>query len=89
MSENVTEPDIEERTIEIIADIFDTPREEIDRETEFVGDLNAKSMDIVALLAALEGEFGFYISAADVQRNETVGQATDWIAEELETRGEE
>ncbi|GAB7095324.1 hypothetical protein JCM30237_24770 [Halolamina litorea] len=78
--------DIDERVTTIVADVFNEDAESITRSTEFVGDLNAKSMDIIALLAALEGEFGFPISAADVRRNETVGEASDWISQELDAR---
>ena len=89
MSESTEESDVEQRTIAIVADIFNEETSEIDRDTEFVADLNAKSMDIIALLAALEGEFGFPISASDVRQNRSVGQAADWIKEQLKERSEE
>jgi acyl carrier protein len=86
MSEHAAGTDVEQRTITIVADIFNKEPSEIDRETAFVADLNAKSLDIIALLAALEGEFGFPISASDVRQNKTVGEAADWIEDQLEKR---
>jgi acyl carrier protein len=88
MSETDETTDVEDRVITVVADIFNEDAEGIDRDTEFVDDLQAKSMDIIALLAALEGEFGIPISASDVRQNETVGEAADWINRELETRSE-
>jgi len=88
MSETDESTDVERRVVAVVADIFNEDPSDLDRDTEFVADLSAKSMDIIALLAALEGEFGFPISASDVRQNKTVGEASDWIARELEERGE-
>lgn len=88
MTESTNETDVERRTIAIVADIFAVDPGDIDRDTRFVGDLNAKSMDIIALLAAMEGEFGFPISASNVRENETVGEAADWIETQLDQREE-
>ena len=87
MSETDEATDVEERVVAVVADIFDEDPADVDRDTAFVADLNAKSMDIIALLAAMEGEFGFPISASDVRQNETVGEAANWIQRELEERG--
>lgn len=80
--------DVEQRVTAIVADVFDEDPAAIDRDTEFLGDLDAKSMDIIALLAGLEAEFGIPISAAGLRQNETVGAAVDWVEGELdENRG--
>lgn len=89
MSATTDSADVEQRVVTVVADIFNEDPKDVTRDTEFVADLNAKSMDIIALLAALEGEFGFPISAADVRQNKTVGEAADWIERELETHGED
>lgn len=78
---------VEQRVTNTVADVFNEEPAAIDRNTEFSGDLDAKSMDIIALVAALEAEFGFAIPAADVRQNETVGAAIDWIEQELDHRG--
>jgi acyl carrier protein len=73
----------EERVIKIVAEVFKMPAEKISRETKFTDDLHAKSIDVAALLAALGGEFGMSVSAQEVQSNQTVGQAIDYIEEKL------
>ena len=71
--------DTEERVIGIVSGVFRRPKEEISRQTKFTEDLHAKSIDIVALLAALGSEFGLKISSQEVQSNQSVGQAIDYI----------
>jgi len=80
---NMTKEEIEEKTIKIIAQIFNKQPSDIKRETNFTEDLQASSMTILALVAALSGEFGIKISPSDVQENKTVGQAIDWINNKL------
>lgn len=75
---------LEERVKTIIAGIFGIEEKEITRETKFVEDLHAKSIDTIALLAALEGEFNIKIPSQEVQANKTVGQAIDYLKEQLE-----
>ncbi|MDR5657593.1 phosphopantetheine-binding protein [Halodesulfurarchaeum sp. HSR-GB] len=76
--------DIQEKTVEIVAEIFAEPPESIDRSTDFIADLHAKSMDIIALVAALEDEFEIPISVSEVQDNRTVGAAVDWLEANVE-----
>ena len=76
--------DIEARTIDIVAEIFNEDQTEIGRSTDFISDLHAKSMDIIALVAALEDEFGIAISVSEVQDNRTVGEAVDWLEANIE-----
>jgi len=75
---------LEERVKKIIAGIFRIDENKITRETKFVEDLHAKSIDTIALLAALEGEFNLKIPPQEVQANKTIGQAIDYIKEKLE-----
>ena len=76
--------DVASRTTGIIAEIFGEDPSEIDRSTDFVADLHAKSMDVIALVAALEDEFAITFSVSDVQENRTVGEAIDWLEERTE-----
>lgn len=77
---------LEERVKKIIAGIFQTDENKITKETRFVEDLHAKSIDTIALLAALEGEFNIKVPSQEVQANNTVGQAIDYIKERLEKK---
>lgn len=70
---------VTERVVKIVSEIFKVSPEKITRETKFTDDLHAKSIDIIALLAALGGEFKMTISSQEVQSNQTMGQAIDYI----------
>ncbi len=74
---------VEKKTIEIVSGIFGVAPGKISRETRFTEDLHAKSIDVIALLAALEGEFKIKIPSSEVQANQTVGQAIDYIEKKL------
>ncbi len=76
---------VTERVIKIVSDLFKIPPEKITRETKFTDDLHAKSIDIIALLAALGGEFKMTISSQEVQSNQTVGQAIAYIENKLKS----
>lgn len=77
------EDSTEKRVAKIVGGIFGIAPGKINRQTRFTDDLHAKSIDIIALLAALEGEFKIKIPAPEVQSNQTVGQAIDFIEEKL------
>lgn len=77
------ENEVAERTIKIVGEIFKVTPEKIGRETSFTEDLRAKSIDIIAFLAALEGEFKIRIPATEVQGNKTIGQAIDYLVNKL------
>lgn len=72
-----------EKTKKIISEIFSKNVNEISEETSFISDLHAKSIDTIALLAALEGEFKIKIPSQEVQGNQTVGQAIAYIESKL------
>ncbi|PIS39165.1 MAG: acyl carrier protein [Candidatus Nealsonbacteria bacterium CG08_land_8_20_14_0_20_38_20] len=80
------EKEIEKKVIQIIAGIFKKNLSEISRETRFVENLQPKSMDTIALIAALSGEFKIKILPAEVQENKTVGEAIDWIVKKLKEK---
>ena len=75
--------EVEKKVIKTVADIFNKKPSEITRKTRFVEDLKPSSMTMLALIAALGGEFKIRISPSEVQQNKTVGQAIDWIIEQL------
>lgn len=71
--------DVEKKVKKVVADVFNVSEGRLKRETSFVDDLHAKSIDIVELLAALEMEFGFRVPQRDVRQNKTVGEAIDYM----------
>lgn len=71
--------DITDKVISIVGDQLNVPREEITRDSSFVDDLKADSLDIVELVMALEDEFEVKIPDEDYDKIKTVGNAIDYI----------
>ena len=58
-------------------------KSELSRETSFVNDLNADSLDTVELVMELEDEFDLTIPDEDAEKLKTVGEAIDYIQKSL------
>ena len=71
--------EIEERVIEIVSDQMGVDKSEITRETSFVNDLNADSLDTVELVMEFEDEFEISIPDEDAEKIQTVGAAVTYI----------
>jgi len=72
---------IEEKVISIVSEQMGIDKAEISRETSFVNDLNADSLDTVELVMEFEDEFDMSIPDEDAEKIQTVGQAIDYIVE--------
>ena len=72
---------IEEKVIEIVAEQMGVDKAEVTRETFFVNDLNADSLDTVELVMEFEDEFELSIPDEEAEKIQTVGQAVDYIRE--------
>ncbi len=70
---------IEEKVIDIVSDQMGVDKSEITRETSFVNDLNADSLDTVELVMEFEDEFELSIPDEEAEKIQTVGQAIDHI----------
>jgi len=77
----LTEQEIEEKVISIIADQMNIDKSEISRDTSFINDLNADSLDTVELVMELEDEFEMSIPDEEAEKIQTVGQAIAYIVE--------
>jgi acyl carrier protein len=75
----VTEQEIEAKVIEIVATQMGTEKGKISRNTSFVDDLNADSLDTVELVMEFEDEFETSIPDEQAEQIKTVGQAIDFI----------
>ncbi len=74
---------IEERVVEIVANQMGVDKSQITRETSFVNDLGADSLDTVELVMEFEDEFNINIPDEDAQKIQTVGQAIDYVEAHL------
>jgi len=77
----LNEQEIQEKVISIIADQMNIDKSEISRDTSFINDLNADSLDTVELVMELEDEFEMSIPDEEAEKIQTVGQAIDCIVE--------
>lgn len=74
---------VEERIKGIVADLLGVDEERVVSEANFRNDLEADSLDLVELIMAFEEEFGGEITDEDAQKIETVGQAIEYITNNM------
>ena len=70
---------IEERVIDIVSEQLGVEKDKIGRDTHFVNDLGADSLDTVALVMELEEEFDISIPEEAAEKIQRVGEAVDYI----------
>ena len=80
---------IEEKVIEIISEQMGADKSEITRDTSFINDLNADSLDTVELVMEFEDEFDLSIPDEEAERIQTVGAAIEYISKVAQTKGQE
>ena len=71
--------DIEKRVIGIVSEQLGVKIEDVKKESKFVDDLGADSLDTVELVMALEEEFECEIPDEQAEKITTVQQAVDYI----------
>lgn len=74
---------IEDRVIDIVAEQMGVDKTLVTRETSFVNDLGADSLDTVELVMEFEDEFDISIPDEDAEKIQTVGQAIDYVEAHL------
>jgi acyl carrier protein len=70
---------VEERVIEIVSEQMGVAKDQISKETSFVNDLGADSLDTVELVMEFEEEFDITIPDEEAEKIQTVGQAIQYI----------
>jgi acyl carrier protein len=70
---------IEEKVMDIVSEQLSVPREEVTRESSFVDDLKADSLDVVELVMRFEDTFNVTIPDEDYEKIRTVGDAIAYI----------
>lgn len=71
--------EIEARVFAIIADQLGADLKDIKRDSRFIEDLNADSLDIVELIMAMEEEFQTEIPDDDAEKIRSVGDVIDYV----------
>ena len=75
--------DLESKVKAIVAEQLGVDQAEISRETSFVNDLNADSLDTVELVMEFEDAFDMSIPDEEAEKIQTVGQAIEYIQRHL------
>jgi acyl carrier protein len=70
---------IEERVINIVVEQLGAKREDVKKDSSFVEDLGADSLDTVELVMALEEEFDTEIPDEEAEKITTIQQAINYI----------
>lgn len=77
---------IEVKVIEIVSEQMGVDKAEISRETSFINDLNADSLDTVELVMEFEDEFDMSIPDKEAEKIQTVGAAIDYIVKIIQDK---
>jgi acyl carrier protein len=87
-ADEVNVQEIENKVISIISEQMGVEKSEISRDTSFINDLNADSLDTVELVMEFEDEFDMSIPDEEAEKIQTVGAAVDYIAKAVNSRDE-
>jgi acyl carrier protein len=88
-AEGVDVAAIEKKVIDIISEQMGADKNEIKRETSFINDLNADSLDTVELVMEFEDEFDMSIPDEEAEKIQTVGAAIDYIVNVAQSKSQE
>lgn len=80
---------IEDKVVEIISEQMGVDKSEITRETSFINDLNADSLDTVELVMEFEDEFDMTIPDEKAEKIQTVGAAIDYVVNATHSKSQQ
>ncbi len=88
-ADEVDVQEIEKKVIDIISEQMGVDKSEITRDTSFINDLNADSLDTVELVMEFEDEFDTSIPDEEAEKIQTVGAAIDYIVNALHSKNQQ
>jgi acyl carrier protein len=80
-SEVVGLASVYERVRSIVAERLGVDEDKVTMDAEFIGDLNADSLDLVEVIMAMEQEFDLEIKDEEAENIRTVADAVNFIEE--------
>lgn len=89
MSNDIDVQAIENKIIDIISEQMGVDKADVSKETSFINDLNADSLDTVELVMEFEDEFDMSIPDEEAEKIQTVGSAVDYIVKVAKSKGKE
>ena len=89
MSNDVDVQAIENKIIDIISEQMGVDKADVSKETSFINDLNADSLDTVELVMEFEDEFDISIPDEEAEKIQTVGSAVDYVVKVAKSKGKE
>jgi len=87
VSEAIDIKQVEEKVIEIVSEQMNVDKAQVSRETSFINDLKADSLDTVELVMEFEDAFEMSIPDEEAEKIQTVGAAIDYIVEIIKKKG--
>ncbi len=73
-----------EKVRDIIVEQLGVSEDDVTMEASFIDDLGADSLDMVELIMAMEEEFNFELPEEDAEKIVTVGDAVEYIKNNVE-----
>ncbi len=80
-----TQDEVLEKVVAIVSEQLSVDKSEISRETSFVNDLGADSLDTVELVMELEDEFNMNIPDEEAEKLQTVGATIEFIMKQADS----
>lgn len=74
---------VDQDVIKVFAVVFKKEESELSRDTDLGKDLQAKSMNMVEIQAAMESEFEIELPLSGVMRAKKIGDFIDMVAEAI------
>jgi acyl carrier protein len=83
----LTAGEVEKRIKEIVARIYRVDLSKLTPQTRFIEDLGADSVTTIELVAEIEDSFKIQVPDEDVEKNQTLGQAIQYVIDKLKAEG--